>query len=674
MKFFDCDWAVIIKYNKLWEQLPSASRKFFLDKFNDPAVIVPKMKSSACVALIKSGFIKYYGLKTGLQIVQSRKKFHQAVCSMNKYHLFNSDNPSTENLIKYIKHNFSLASVCLLLNENIPLNWKMVDVVSKISSLMWINSFLHERHLHLWNARFKTEMQKQSMNLFESTDHFEIAKQILKSLMDNSNPVYFADLINGKHSIDELGRAIHLLLKYMLLFPALDRESHLIQLGIWPSVHNFLHGVKHELLTVDCAVVPISSFLLDDMVTILIETSANPIPLKQSNREMYAASASTLENNLSPLSPLALTIIKAPSDIRVPLALKELYNHKLAKISQINGSLYCSITPKGIKWLDKSNSKRLKHYLTNLRETILTHDSQDKATIKTLLKSHEPARLYQEEWPQRTHKHLDLRGAAFSAFNTFLDWDLPVSLNSFIRIQCNNNNPLLKLFHAGVPLIIDHDYHDTFLNTPNEIIDYWKDRLMSFMSNVMLPLGCFSLGTDQTSGQTVLSLSSNGKFLLGKLNSLQTHENNSPNIIVQPNFEIVFLNSFASAEARLVRLAQRVGIGVGTLFRLTRESIFNAVENGMDASAIIQTLTDVSCKPLPGNVEEQLKSWVKQCRHISVSHPVMLQCPDKETALRIKSAGGKKVTVISDTVLTFSNRKDLKPLMKKLNKKGIFRE
>ncbi|MCK5133884.1 MAG: helicase-associated domain-containing protein, partial [Candidatus Sabulitectum sp.] len=349
-------------------------------------------------------------------------------------------------------------------------------------------------------------------------------------------------------------------------------------------------------------------------------------------------------------------------------------NHKLAKCNQIIGSLYCSITPRGTKWLDKSNSNRLKHYLANLRKTILTHDSQDKATIKALLKSHEPARLYREEWPQRTYKYLDLRGAAFSAFNTFLDWDLPVSLNSFIRIQCNNNNPLLRLFHAGVPLIVIHDCYDIFLDTPNEIIDYWKDRLMSFMLNVMLPLGCFSFGTDQASGQTVLSLSDTGRFLLGKLDSIQTNENTSPNIIVQPNFEIVFLNNFASAEAKLVRLAQRVGINVGTLFKLTRESIFNAVENGMNATAIIQTLTDISCKPLPGNVEEQLKSWVKQCRHISVSHPVMLQCPDKETVLRIKAIGGIKVTVVSDTILTVSNRKDIKPLMKKLNKKGIFRE
>ena len=123
-----------------------------------------------------------------------------------------------------------------------------------------------------------------------------------------------------------------------------------------------------------------------------------------------------------------------------------------------------------------------------------------------------------------------------------------------------------------------------------------------------------------------------------------------------------------------MRLAQRVGINVGTLFKPTRESIFHAVENGMNAATIIQPLTDISCKPLPGNVEEQLKSWVKQCRHISVSHPVMLQCPDKETVLRIKAVGGIKVSVISDTIATISNRKDLKPLMKKFNKKGIFRE
>lgn len=487
MKFFDCDWAMIIKYNKLWEQLPSASRDFFLNKFNDPAVIVTDKKSPACVPLIRNGFLKYYGLRNGLQIVKARKKFHQAVCSMNKYHLFNSDNPSTELLMNYIRHNFSQASASIPLNDDLPPSWKMIDVATKVSSLVWINSFMYERHLHLWNARFKTDNQKQSMNLFESTDHFEIAKQILESLMKNSDPVYLSDIIHEKHSDDDFGKAIHLLLSYMLLFPALNSETSLIQFGIWPSVHNFLHGVKHELATVDCAVIPISSFLLDDMVTILIETSANPIPLKQSNREMYASSMKTLEKNLAPLSPLTLTIIKAPSSIRIPLALQYLYSRKLTQIVQYKDTISCSITTKGVKWLDVSNSKRLKHHLTDLRKTILTHDTQDKAMIKKLEKSQKPARLYQEEWARKTQNYLDLRGAAFSAFYTLMNCDLPVSLNSFIYIQSHNDNPLLKLFHAGVPLMVAHDCYDIFLRTPDEITDYWKDRLMNFMLNVMMP-------------------------------------------------------------------------------------------------------------------------------------------------------------------------------------------
>lgn len=57
--------------------------------------------------------------------------------------------------------------------------------------------------------------------------------------------------------------------------------------------------------------------------------------------------------------------------------------------------------------------------------------------------------------------------------------------------------------------------------------------------------------------------------------------------------------------------------------------------------------------------------------HIS---EILFTCPDRETALQIKSSGGEKVEQISDTVIAVSDKNFAKALEKKLNKKGIFRE
>ncbi|MCK5134131.1 MAG: hypothetical protein KAR40_18535 [Candidatus Sabulitectum sp.] len=74
------------------------------------------------------------------------------------------------------------------------------------------------------------------------------------------------------------------------------------------------------------------------------------------------------------------------------------------------------------------------------------------------------------------------------------------------------------------------------------------------------------------------------------------------------------------------------------------------------------------------NVKEQVKNWASQCRKVSISTRILFTCPDKETTLQVKSSGGNKVEQISDTVIAVSDRKFVKVLEKKLEKKGIFRE
>ena len=85
-------------------------------------------------------------------------------------------------------------------------------------------------------------------------------------------------------------------------------------------------------------------------------------------------------------------------------------------------------------------------------------------------------------------------------------------------------------------------------------------------------------------------------------------------------------------------------------------------------------MAELSHKPVPPNVTEQVKNWISQCRIVSISTKILFTCPDRETALQIKSSGGEKVEQISDTVVAVSDRKYAKVLEKKLEKKGIFKK
>jgi hypothetical protein len=81
-------------------------------------------------------------------------------------------------------------------------------------------------------------------------------------------------------------------------------------------------------------------------------------------------------------------------------------------------------------------------------------------------------------------------------------------------------------------------------------------------------------------------------------------------LVVQPNFEIVFLSPSAAAEAVLGRFCERVGREVGVLFRLTRQSLLRAAAAGLETEQVLATLTQGSRNPLPPNVEHEIRGWM----------------------------------------------------------------
>jgi hypothetical protein len=83
-------------------------------------------------------------------------------------------------------------------------------------------------------------------------------------------------------------------------------------------------------------------------------------------------------------------------------------------------------------------------------------------------------------------------------------------------------------------------------------------------------------------------------------------------LIVQPNFEVVFLTRSPGAEAELGRFCERIGREVGVLFRITRASLGRARAAGLDAEMVRETLRRGSRSPLPSNVEHEIAGWMSQ--------------------------------------------------------------
>ncbi|HET7232613.1 MAG TPA: helicase-associated domain-containing protein, partial [Longimicrobium sp.] len=189
----------------------------------------------------------------------------------------------------------------------------------------------------------------------------------------------------------------------------------------------------------------------------------------------------------------------------------------------------------------------------------------------------------------------------------------------------------------------------------------------------LVPLGGARLG--ETAEGIGFTLTPAGRYLLGATDEFTHAAPDEGEVVVQPDFEIVFLAPAPRLEAELARFAERTGSGVGALFRITRASVLRAAEQGLSAEQVLKALGRASRTPVPGNVARQVKDWFGGTRRVRIAPAVLVECPDTETAARVTSVAGAQATPVTRTILRLGGDvKSVAALVKKLRAKGIFVE
>ena len=90
---------------------------------------------------------------------------------------------------------------------------------------------------------------------------------------------------------------------------------------------------------------------------------------------------------------------------------------------------------------------------------------------------------------------------------------------------------------------------------------------------------------------------------------------------VQPNFEISAFTSEMEYQKlyRLMLITKPVRTDVVSTFKITEESIFEAIESGLREEDLIGFLEKESSKPVPANVERSIKDWTSQTTFTTIS-------------------------------------------------------
>jgi len=106
---------------------------------------------------------------------------------------------------------------------------------------------------------------------------------------------------------------------------------------------------------------------------------------------------------------------------------------------------------------------------------------------------------------------------------------------------------------------------------------------------------------------------------------LDNHEPTWGRLVVQPNFEVIALAPVSEALLmHLDRFAERTRLEHIAQYRLTRASVTQAIQSGLQAETIQHILEQAAGVSIPQNVQYSLIEWERQARHIELWRGVTL--------------------------------------------------
>ena len=201
----------------------------------------------------------------------------------------------------------------------------------------------------------------------------------------------------------------------------------------------------------------------------------------------------------------------------------------------------------------------------------------------------------------------------------------------------------------------------------------WHEMLAQFLVFRLLHLGGAILGV-QSDGTLAFSITGAGGYLLGYCDEFGYGMEQTGDVMIQPNFDVVFMGANPGTEAVIARFAERVGAAPGLAFRITRKSVLAAAEAGTTTAAVIDALTRASTRPVPQNVQREISGWMALVRHAALRPMQVIDCPDEETAARVTALLGSKVRRLTPTLLevTAGTAAQQAALTKVLRTGGVF--
>ncbi|MEP6714766.1 MAG: helicase-associated domain-containing protein, partial [Terriglobia bacterium] len=603
---------------------------------------------------VESGLMVPGQSEVNAQVRPEHREFSRAVRAMSRARIFAA--PSISSFVDYLNDNLT-GSETSSLNGTYYFgrmdHAELERLYSKICSASWIKAFLSAKNSN-WERDHADPAQPR---YFTSLEVFRAAQRLVAAAVEEEAPLTLDRLPALCDDIrpDVFSAAMRGILRYLLLFTALRAEDMEPIAGLWPGVAERV--ASKPLPPPQPAQVPepfLGTFLMDDMVAILAASAAEPLRVRSGDMQIFEADHKNLVAALGSMPEWIDKAFHIDADYRIRAAIDALLSLRFMERSGKPGSAFrFVVTETGSAWLTLGAKDRLKFLFDEIRAP-----AQRIALLPGFTS-------------YGTHSGVKKITPAILATYAALPVGAFYRLGEFLAYQARSRDDLDEMMSddRNFSLLASRSWG----SSPNDEAEVaWQSLLSGFLKLRLVPLGGVQLGVEPGTNFICFAVSEIGRYLLGAAKDFDLPAGEDARILIQPNFDVVFLAPSPRLEVELSRFCERKGRHIGTLFRITRSSILAAAASGMKPEQVLEVLRQYSPAELPPNVVSEIGGWFRRFREVALRPAVVVHCPDEQTATTVMAALGKLAIRLTPTVLELPDSKIPPATAKKLREAGIF--
>lgn len=675
MRFFDTDWNMILTWLGVWEKLSRGARRHYLAGKSHAQSLDPEGYGTDLPLALSLGLVEQ--VSTGrVRPTKASAGFRSLMVQLVKWPLFDGK-PDRAQLEEYLHKHYPADEAQTLSPWKEP-GW---DSATRAESFLAAKD-VSRRELPLlsyyetheagggyeWTLTPKPATMK---TWFPSAEATVAAQLLVRRALESKRPWGLAELVGLlpgplRPAMDPALRACF---RHALLFAALDKQNLDLLVGVCPFVLHLASRPAPVPPPVEpCANAEALAFHLEDMTQLLAVAAADECLLNQGSyyRQFFKSVETRLKEEFVPLpswmgrGPDFLERLHNAADSLLGLRFVTDTHRKEAKRK-------LKATIAGKKWLERPPAERVKEILFEFQRFWKQEDWEDEK---------DPSDGYDvyfddEDDPSEAEEDGDNDPRKLN----LLKWQKSVWRQAPVG-ECVELESFLD-YHARASRPDDGEtrgYGRRVGRNDENVLwqeELSRERLANFFWRVLVPYGCVRVA--RRGDRLWFGLTDYGRYLVGITRTLHSGTDaTSGTVVVQPNFEIVFLGPDLGAEVSIAHFAERCGRNVGTLFRLTRPKMIQAAARGLTCEAVLKTLRTHSSTPLPENVVAEVKSWFAACRSVVTRQSTLIETGDPETALMIRQILGEKCAALSATLLEWPEPAIPTDLARKLRERGVF--